>query len=842
MADNCADLSRELALLRSEVSRLRALSPGEVRGIVEDVLSPKVTEITYKLDAATTTASVASSKAGEALSKASSFDAVLRQMNAAIANVAATAGDAAKVANSASGDAKTANREAGFAGKKAQAVEAETLRVSREQKALEVKTARFATVAEEASGSAGTAIKKATKTEQDIANALRKQQLLEAQAARAFAKLDNVEDIAVTARRESKLNSSLINQVDGKATSAVTNSAKAARDALNASNEVGGLRGIVNGIGSKVDSFGRAIGALETRVGDAIFKAAEAVGISRQALGNAAKLAGRVAELFNIIGTVFTIIEQLAVLETLGARIDAVENQVLALGSDISRLLGILTGFKSRISNLEYKVPVIEDIASQAIVIGKNAATIATNALQSISSVRAIANQAQTTADGAVRNAKQANDNATTANNHAIEANGKAGEAIGIGEQAKRVGLDALGKAGVALTTALTAIALYQTFKGLRGLQGIPGVPGAKGEKGDKGERGLQGIPGITTVVTLPGIKGEKGDRGERGLPGSPGYNGKDGRDGIDVNPAETASLRALIVQQHSQTRASINATTTSVVGSAKAFIAAQFVALTTLVMAFANSTLVNTALNVLTFATTVHNAFMLSNNLTQTLGTVIDQILGVIIPKGLDGTPLSISTVLGKAVHEIIADTIGEANYHTITEDWAKANRIYQAGANVFNQLSNMTALITAGLEVIGGNVGKIGNALKKWGVVGEFAYGFMNPQPNLKGRFFNFLNSANDRLNTIVTMVAIPIGIGAAAVGINDSVSELTKSLNQVDPKDEHGQPIPDTVNGGFLKYQPGLAQPIPTVTTTQAAQEKADSQNIIEATLDDIFNAND
>ncbi|MEH2456383.1 hypothetical protein [Nostoc sp.] len=188
------------------------------------------------------------------------------------------------------------------------------------------------------------------------------------------------------------------------------------------------------------------------------------------------------------------------------------------------------------------------------------------------------------------------------------------------------------------------------------------------------------------------------------------------------------------------------------------------------------------------------------------------------------------------------VEDSIGEANYAVITEDWAKANRIYQAGINVYNQIGNLAGIMSAGMEVIGGNVGKIGNALKVWGVLGEKAYAYMNPQPNLKGKFFSFLNSASDKTNTIMAMVAIPIGIGAAAVGVNDSVSGLIKALDQEDPKDEHGHPILDAKTGQPVKYQPGLTVPVPTVSDTVAAQSKADSTNIIEATIDNIFGFNE
>ncbi|MEH1780094.1 MAG: hypothetical protein V7L26_13420, partial [Nostoc sp.] len=168
-------------------------------------------------------------------------------------------------------------------------------------------------------------------------------------------------------------------------------------------------------------------------------------------------------------------------------------------------------------------------------------------------------------------------------------------------------------------------------------------------------------------------------------------------------------------------------------------------------------------------------------------------------------------------------------------------ANRIYQAGSNVFNQVGNAVGILTSGLEMIGGNVGKIGNALKIWGVVGQHAYSFMNPQPNMKGKFFDFINTASADANTIQMMVAIPVGLAAAGVAINDSANAFAKTLDQIDPVDEHGQPLRNP-DGSIKKYVPGLTVPEPTVTTASAAKAQADSTNIIQATIDDIFNAND
>ncbi|BBD68652.1 triple helix repeat-containing collagen [Nostoc commune NIES-4072] len=179
-------------------------------------------------------------------------------------------------------------------------------------------------------------------------------------------------------------------------------------------------------------------------------------------------------------------------------------------------------------------------------------------------------------------------------------------------------------------------------------MQGIPGIPGRQGERGLQGIPGVPGRDGVTTVVTLPGTPGRQGERGLPGISGLPGRNGlpgKDGRDGKDVNPGDLAGLRALIVQQHTQTR--LNSTTqhsttrTSILTPILALLkqiydivskfsnAAQLALLNIInnklgkqvtgglsqfIETIAKNTYVEKALALLTFAATVHNAFMLSN------------------------------------------------------------------------------------------------------------------------------------------------------------------------------------------------------------------------------------
>ncbi|MEH2243546.1 MAG: hypothetical protein V7K85_12635 [Nostoc sp.] len=417
---------------------------------------------------------------------------------------------------------------------------------------------------------------------------------------------------------------------------------------------------------------------------------------------------------------------------------------------------------------------------------------------------------------------------------------------------------------------------------GLNGRDGVTSiiqVPGTPGRQGDRGLPGLSGLAGRPGRDGINGQPGAAGAPGRNGTNGRNGLNGLNGRDGVDVNPGDLAGLREFIRNQHAQTRASgaalHNITRTYILTPIMAILAPVLIlcqkifdivskaadvaqlallniinnklgkqvtgGLSGFIEQIAKNTYIEKVLSVLTFAATVHNALMLSNNLGQTLGGVINQVLAFILPKGIDGTPLDINEIIKKSVEEILETAIGEDNYKTISQDWALANRIYQAGSNVFNQISNAMSVATAALELIGGNIGKIGNALKIWGVIGEKAYGFMNPQPNLKGKFFHFMENANTDLNTIAMVVAAPIAMVEAANGVNSAITDLTKTLDQEDPKDKNGNPIVDRL-GNVIKYQPGITVPEPIVTVKGYAQAKADSTNSPKITSDDTHNASD
>lgn len=159
---------------------------------------------------------------------------------------------------------------------------------------------------------------------------------------------------------------------------------------------------------------------------------------------------------------------------------------------------------------------------------------------------------------------------------------------------------------------------------------------------------------------------------------------------------------------------------------------------------------------NLFTMATVVHNAAMLSNDLVFTLGSVIDNFLAIIglSPKDEDGEVIPVLDMFSNWLTGFANSLIGEQNTAEIKRNWNKAMRIYQAGANIVWSIQSIGFSIAESLEVIGEWNANIGNALRKWGVVAERAYAWMNPDVDFSSKFFTRLEQAQEIVDGLSTI----------------------------------------------------------------------------------------
>jgi hypothetical protein len=203
----------------------------------------------------------------------------------------------------------------------------------------------------------------------------------------------------------------------------------------------------------------------------------------------------------------------------------------------------------------------------------------------------------------------------------------------------------------------------------------------------------------------------------------------------------------------------------------------------------------VDRILNVLTFAATIHNAMMLSNDIAATLTQALSNVLQVIGIKDKDGGALNLGAIIGSSIENAIKGVIGAENYTELSQSFAKANRIYQSSVNVLNSFQSVSSSILSGMEVVGSMTGKMGNALKSAGVVLESAYSWMNPQPKFN-RITAKLEAFQGTASTILQVTQVPIDIANSITELNQSSTELVNAI-KADGEDANkgvGSPEPE------------------------------------------------
>lgn len=197
---------------------------------------------------------------------------------------------------------------------------------------------------------------------------------------------------------------------------------------------------------------------------------------------------------------------------------------------------------------------------------------------------------------------------------------------------------------------------------------------------------------------------------------------------------------------------------------------------------------------NLITLWVTIHNATMLSAQVGDTLLSVVENGLTIFGVKDADGSAIDINTIIGKQVEEIVKDAIGADNYTEMVLQWKRASTIYRSAANVANSVSGLTNSVINGLEVVGSQNAKIGNALRLGGQLEENAYQWFNPNPNFKtGGFFDKANNLDEAANFLLQVSQVPIDITQAATEFNNSTAALKTNLQEETSK---GMDLTDAV----------------------------------------------
>ena len=189
----------------------------------------------------------------------------------------------------------------------------------------------------------------------------------------------------------------------------------------------------------------------------------------------------------------------------------------------------------------------------------------------------------------------------------------------------------------------------------------------------------------------------------------------------------------------------------------------------------------VDRILNILTYIAVVHNAMMLSNNIFQTLFSVVDNISQSVGFKWTNekGEESGFGSLINEWTGNFIKSIFGEETFKNISKVWNAANRIYQAAANIASLVQSIQQSILTALEVIGGGVARLANGLRAAGQVFDKAYEWMNPNPNFDNALFRTLGKIQEVASNIETVSQTPLTIKSAVESIKEEKKAMGEAL---------------------------------------------------------------
>jgi hypothetical protein len=204
-------------------------------------------------------------------------------------------------------------------------------------------------------------------------------------------------------------------------------------------------------------------------------------------------------------------------------------------------------------------------------------------------------------------------------------------------------------------------------------------------------------------------------------------------------------------------------------------------------------ATQMDKVLNMLTFVTSIHNAAMLSSNLGSTLSELTGLALQTVGIKDEEDNAINVGAILGKTVENLVKGVVSEEVYNGTKTTWNKLNRIVQTASQVIWTVRSMADSAREVAEWSAENTGKIGNALKRWGVVGENAYKWMperitaqNKWSRQIDKFKEGVSGIDDAASSLTGALSEVRSIQEEANELKDQKTEFDKAIKEAIPKD--------------------------------------------------------
>lgn len=197
--------------------------------------------------------------------------------------------------------------------------------------------------------------------------------------------------------------------------------------------------------------------------------------------------------------------------------------------------------------------------------------------------------------------------------------------------------------------------------------------------------------------------------------------------------------------------------------------------------------------LNLLTFIGVMHNVSMLSRDVGETFLQLVSQALQAVGIRDEEDNLIDVQEVVGDSIEMLLRRVFGNAIYEGVGEAWNKANRIISSASAIIWTVRSIADSSLDLMEWIGENTGRIGNALKRWGVVGERSYPWMSESAQAQSRFRNRFSKVTDALENAEDRISVFTQATSNVIEIQEETAELGENWQRFRDSVENGIPDP-------------------------------------------------
>jgi methyl-accepting chemotaxis protein len=181
-------------------------------------------------------------------------------------------------------------------------------------------------------------------------------------------------------------------------------------------------------------------------------------------------------------------------------------------------------------------------------------------------------------------------------------------------------------------------------------------------------------------------------------------------------------------------------------------------------------------------------------------LGELTSQSLSSFGIEDEEGNPLDINETIGSLTESFFTSLLGQEVYTGIKDTWHKASRILSSASNIIWTIRSITDSMREIAEWTAENTGKIGNALKRFRVVGENAYKWMPEQVTATNawmlrinRFREGVDSIDDTASSLSSVLSEVQGIQEEFDQLDEQKNKFNENLQALTPKErEDNTPV--------------------------------------------------